>query len=40
MPTNVSEVRVQKYIYTMRIWEDTRILVQSKKMGKQSLSND
>jgi hypothetical protein len=40
MPTNMSEVRVQKYIYTMGIWEDIRILVQSKKMGKWSLLND
>jgi hypothetical protein len=34
MSTNISEVRLQKYIYTMEIWEDIRILVQSKKMGK------
>jgi hypothetical protein len=40
MPTNISDVRLQKYIYTMGIWKDIRILVYSKKMGKWSLLND
>jgi hypothetical protein len=37
---DMSEVRLQKYIYTKGMWEDITILVYSKKIGKWSLLND